>query len=73
MRDKAELVGRKSNMERIEQVAKNAEELSLMIQKLNIALVRGDFEDLKSLLNEIKQRVVEIENHLNTLDLEQDG
>ncbi|MBO3799673.1 MAG: hypothetical protein FGF52_01235 [Candidatus Brockarchaeota archaeon] len=56
------------NIERIELIAKYAEELSIMIQKLNTTLTRGDFEDFRSLLNEIKQYVAEIENRLNTLE-----
>lgn len=58
------------NVERIELIAKHAEELSAMIQKLNTMLIRGEFDDLKSLLNEIKNRITEIENGLSTLDLE---
>jgi len=60
------------NIETIELVAKYAEELSLMIQKLNTMLARGDFEDLKKLLEEIKQRAAEIENRLNTLNSKRD-
>ncbi|MCS7138481.1 MAG: hypothetical protein NZ873_00275 [Crenarchaeota archaeon] len=61
------------NTDRIEPVAKRAEELSIMIRKLNTMLARGDFDDLKDLLNEIKQRIVEIENRLSMLDSEQDS
>ncbi|MEM1548580.1 MAG: hypothetical protein QXU09_02695 [Thermoproteota archaeon] len=64
---------RTGNIERIELVAKHAEEISLMVQKLGTALARGEFEDLKNILNEIKQRVAEIENHLSMLDSEQDS
>jgi hypothetical protein len=61
------------NIEKIELVTKRAEEISLAIQKLGTLLARGEFEDLKNLLNDIKQRVAEIENYLSMLDSEQEG
>lgn len=72
MRDEVE-PARTGNIEKIELVTKHAEEISLMVQKLGTALARGEFEDLKNILNEIKQRVAEIENNLSMLDSEQDS
>ncbi|MEM1557467.1 MAG: hypothetical protein QXR44_04175 [Thermoproteota archaeon] len=71
MQDKVEPTN-SGNTERIELVAKCAEELSLMIQRLNTTLTRGEFEDLRNLLSEIKQCVTEIENHLSILDSKKD-
>jgi protein-arginine kinase activator protein McsA len=56
------------NTERLEQAVKCAEELSNKIQGLNKALVRGDFEEIKSILIEIKSLVADLENLLNMLD-----
>ncbi len=69
MQDGVEPAGM-GNIEKIMLVAGKAEELSLTVQKLSKALARGELEDLKNLLNEMKQCVAEIENHLNTLNLE---
>jgi hypothetical protein len=72
MQDEVE-PARTGNIEKIELVTKRAEEISLAIQKLGTLLARGEFEDLKNLLNDIKQRVAEIENYLSMLDSEQEG
>jgi polyhydroxyalkanoate synthesis regulator phasin len=53
---------------KIERTIECAEELSRMIQNLNTALSRGDFEELKEILNMVKRRILELENYLNMLD-----
>lgn len=53
---------------RIKQTIECAEELSKMVQSLNTALSRGDFEELREILSRVKLRVLELENYLNMLD-----
>ncbi|MEM2930196.1 MAG: hypothetical protein QW797_04995 [Thermoproteota archaeon] len=58
----------KEGSERIERTVECAEELSKMIQKLNTALTRGDFEELKEILSKVKHRITELENYLNAFE-----
>jgi len=67
MRDGAE-PDREENTERLEQAVKCAEELSKRIQGLNTMLARGDFEEIKEILSEIKRLVMDLEKYLNMLD-----
>jgi len=53
---------------KIERTIECAEDLSRMIQNLNTALSRGDFEELKEILNRVKRCILELENYLNMLD-----
>lgn len=53
---------------RIEQTIKCAEELSKIVQSLNTALSRGDFEELREILSKVKLRILELESYLNMLD-----
>ncbi|MEM2088998.1 MAG: hypothetical protein QXF52_10085 [Thermoproteota archaeon] len=56
------------NAERLERAVKCAEELSKKIQSLNTVLARGDFEEIKKLLSDIKSLIIDLENYLNMLD-----
>lgn len=67
MQDGAE-PDRGENTEKLEQAVKCAEELSKRIQSLNMVLARGDFEEIKKLVSEIKSLVMDLENYLNMLD-----
>ncbi|MEM2981169.1 MAG: hypothetical protein QW385_07410 [Thermoproteota archaeon] len=67
MRDEAE-PDRGENTEKLEQAVKCAEELSRRIQGLNTVLARGDFDEIKEILSEIKRLVMDLENYLNMLD-----
>ncbi len=58
----------KEDSEKIERTIKCAEELSKMIQNLNTALTRGDFEELKEILSKVKQRITELEDYLKTFE-----
>jgi hypothetical protein len=66
MQDGAE-PDRGENTEKLEQAVKCAEELSKRIQGLNTVLARGDFEEIKEILSEIKSLVIDLENYLNML------
>lgn len=67
MRDGLEQA-KKEGCGRIERTMECAEELSRMVQSLNTALSRGDFEELREILSRIKLRILELESHLNTFD-----
>ncbi|MEM2939949.1 MAG: hypothetical protein QW304_00130 [Thermoproteota archaeon] len=67
MRDEAE-PDRGENTEKLEHAVKCAEELSRRIQGLNTVLARGDFDEIKEILSEIKRLVMDLENYLNMLD-----
>lgn len=58
----------KEGCKRIKQSIECAEELSKMVQSLNTALSRGDFEELREILSRVKLRILELENYLNMLD-----
>ena len=60
--------GKKEDSERIERTIECAEELSKMVQSLNTALSRGDFEELREILSRVKRLILELENYLNMID-----
>lgn len=60
--------GKKEDSGRIEQTIECAEELSKMVQSLNTALSRGDFEELREILSKVKRRILELENYLSMVD-----